>query len=230
MTDPQLRAHGEEAWLGYTFTELRRIADRATVHCRWGDRFPFPERFEIAWVGIIDYLAACGTSPEPFEMYKAAQRAIGQATDAELREHGLRHGSDGLYDTPRFEIYWTPKPAPAADSTVVDRVAMWQIWATLRPLHKMAFLALAAHADYGKAAQAIGYPYGSFSYLISQARAEFLALWHEDEAPSRIWATDRHGEGDIEQRVRRTITAKRRRHREQHAEAETPDDLSGRLV
>jgi hypothetical protein len=126
-------------------------------------------------------------------------------------------------------MYWVPKPAPAADSTVVDRIAMWQIWATLRPLHKMAFLALAAHADYTKAAQVVGYPYSSFSYLISQARAEFLALWHQGEAPSRIWANDRHGDGDIEQRVQRTITAKRRRNRERHTEAERADDQADRL-
>jgi hypothetical protein len=119
-------------------------------------------------------------------------------------------------------MYWAPKPAPAADTTVVDRIAMWQIWATLRPLHKMAFLALAAHADYAKAAEAVGYPYSTFTALISQARAEFLALWHEGQEPSRPWANDRHGHGDIERRVRRTIT-KRRSSRE-HQDDATPAD------
>jgi hypothetical protein len=215
VTQPCPRARPEEAWLGYTFTDLRNIADRATAYCRWGDRFPFPERFDIAWAGIIDYLTSCQTPPEPFEVYKAAQRAIGAATDTELREHGLRHGPDGLYATPRFDIYWTPKPAPAADTVVVDRIALWQIWATLRPLHKMALLALAAHGDYTTAAQAIGYPYGSFSYLISQARAEFFALWHQTETPSRLWANNKHGATDIEHRLRRTLTAKRNKNQHQ---------------
>ena len=31
----------EAAWLGYTLRELHQIAARATVYCRWGDRFPF---------------------------------------------------------------------------------------------------------------------------------------------------------------------------------------------
>jgi hypothetical protein len=206
-------------WLGYTFAELRRIANRATVYCRWGDRFPFTERFEIAWAGMVDFLTGCDIPPQPFEVYRAAQRAIGSASESELREHGMRHGPDGLYATPRFEVYWTPKPAPAADTTVVDRIAMWQIWATLRPLHKMVFLALAAHNDYARAAEAVGYPYGSFSSLICQARAEFLARWHEGEEPSRIWATDKHGDGDIEDRVRRIITGKRRKGREHHDDA-----------
>jgi hypothetical protein len=218
VTDPRPYAHQQEVWLGYTFGELRRIADRATVYCRWGDRFPFPERFEIAWAGIIDYLTGCDTPPEPFDVYKAAQRAIGRASGKELAEHGLRHGPEGPHPTPGFEIYWTPKPAPAADTTVVDRMALWQIWATLRPLHKMAFLALAAHNDYTAAAQAVGYPYSTFAALICQARAEFLALWHEAEAPSRIWATDRHGHGDIEHRVHRVIAAKRRKRYQQRTE------------
>jgi hypothetical protein len=200
------------------------------VYCRWGDRFPSPERFEIAWAGIIDYLTGCDSPPPPFALYRAAQRAIGRTSETELREHGARHGPDGLYATPRFEIYWAPRPAPAADTSVVNRVAVWQIWAALRPLHQMALLALAAHGDYTAAAQSVGYPYGSFSYLISQARAEFLALWHQGEAPSHIWATDRHGDGDIEQRAQRTITAKRRRHREQRTDAEHTDDPSGRLL
>jgi hypothetical protein len=205
----------EEVWLGYTFNELRRIADRAAAYCRWADRLPFPERSEIAWTGIIDFLTGCDTPPQFFEVYRAAQRAIGRTSDAELREHGLRHGPDGIHATPHFEIYWTPKPAPGADVTVVDRIALWQIWVTLRPLYKVALLALAAHGDYTAAAQAIGYPYGSFGYLISQARAEFFALWHEAETPSHLWANNRHGDGDIEKRVQRTIAAKRRRMREE---------------
>jgi hypothetical protein len=207
-------AYQDELWLGYTFAELRRIAERATVYCRWADRLPFHERYEIAWAGIIDYLTNCDSPPEPFHVYRAGQRAIGRTSEKELGEHGMRHGPDGLYATPCFEIYWAPKPAPAADATVVDRIAMWQIWATLRPLHQMAFLALAAHADYAKAADAVGYPYSTFAALISQARAEFLTLWHEAETPSRLWSADQHGYTNIELRVRRTI-ARRRKGREE---------------
>jgi hypothetical protein len=222
MTDPQPRAH-QEAWLGYTFTQLRQIADRAARYCRWGDRFAAPERCEIAWAGLIDHLTTCDTPPEPFELYKAAQGAIGRASNKELSEHGLTSRGDAM---PKFDIYWAPRPAPAADTTVVDRIAMWQIWATLRPLHKLAFLALAAHNDYAQAAQAIGYPYNTFTALISQARVEFLARWHEGERPSRIWACDRHGTTDIDHRVRRVITTKRRRNQEHHDDAKRTDETT----
>jgi hypothetical protein len=75
----------------------------------------------------------------------------------------------------------------------------------------MAFLALAAHNDYTKAAQAVGYPYSTFSALICEARAELLARWHEGETPSRLWATDEHGDSDIEQRARRVITRRKKK-------------------
>jgi hypothetical protein len=127
VTESPLPPTPDEVWLGYTFIELRRIAERATVYCRWADRLPYSERLDIAWAGIVDYLTGCDTPPQPFEVYRAAQRAIGSASDNELREHGLRHGPNGLYATPRFEIYWAPKPSPAADVTVVDRIALWQI-------------------------------------------------------------------------------------------------------
>jgi hypothetical protein len=223
VTGPQRRAHGEEVWLGYTFTQLRQIADRAALYCRWGDRFAPAERFEIAWAGLIDHLTTCDAPPESFELYKAAQRAIGRASSKERSEHGLTSDGEAM---PKFEIYWAPRPAPAADTTVVDKIAMWQIWATLRPLHKMAFLALAAHNDYAQAAQAIGYPYSTFTALICQARAEFLVRWHEGERPSRIWVCDRHGTADIEDRVRRVMTAKRRRNREHREDVGRTDETA----
>jgi hypothetical protein len=205
----------EAAWLGYTFRELHQIAARATVYCRWGDRFPFAERFEIAWAGVVDHLTGCEQPPESFDLYKAGMRAIGRASDRELREHGVTRGSDGLQAMPSFDVYWAHKTSPAADAAVVDRLAVRQIWPMLRPLHQMAFLALAAHGDYYQAALATGYPYSTFSVLITQARAEFLRLWHEGEAPSRIWAADKHGDTDPVVRARRVLAARRRK-RHQH--------------
>jgi hypothetical protein len=127
---------------GRYWMRLSQIARRAAVYCRWGDRFPLPERFEIAWAGVIDYLAGCDSSPDSFEVYKAGMRAIGRASDRELREHGLARSDGGLVAMPRFDIYWLPKTAPAADTLVIERVALWQIWEMLHPLHKMALHAL----------------------------------------------------------------------------------------
>jgi hypothetical protein len=210
MTGVQASSREQAAWLGYSFRELHQIAARATVYCRWGDRFPFPERFEIAWSGVIDYLAGCEETPESFDLYKAGMRAIGRASERELREHGITRGSDGLRAMPSFDAYWAPRAGAPADAAVVDRLAVWQIWPMLRPLHQMAFLALAAHGDYARAAEAAGYPYATFTSLIGEARAAFLALWHEGETPSRIWAANKHGATDPALRARRILASRRR--------------------
>lgn len=212
----------QAAWLGYTFRELHQIAARAAVYCRWGDRFGFPERFEIAWAGVVDHLAGCEEPPQSFDLYKAGMRAISRASSQELREHGITRGSDGLQAMPSFDAYWAHKTSPAADAAVVDRLAVWQIWPMLRPLHQMAFLALAAHGDYTQAAEAVGYPYSTFSTLISQARAAFLELWHEGETPSRIWAADKHGNCDPALRARRVLASRRRKRPGHRVETDLP--------
>jgi hypothetical protein len=50
----------------------------------------------------------------------------------------------------------------------------------------------------------------TFTSLVCEAPAEFLAHWHEGETPSRIWVNDRHGYTDIEDRLRRVITTRRK--------------------
>jgi hypothetical protein len=217
----------EAAWLGYTFRELHQIAARATVYCRWGDRFPFSARFEIAWDGVVDHLAGCQEPPESFDLYKAGMRAIGRASERELREHGITRGSDGLQVMPRFDAYWAPRHGAPADASVVDRLAVWQIWPMLRPLHQMAFLALAAHGDYARAAEAAGYPYSTFSSLIGEARAAFFALWHEGETPSRIWAADKHGNGDPAIRARRVLASRRRTRQQPPQTGPAPAQATG---
>ncbi len=67
-----------------------------------------------------------------------------------------------------------------------------------------------AHGDYAKAAEAAGYSYATFTGLIGEARTAFLALWHEGETPSRLWAADKHGNGGPALRARRILAARRR--------------------
>jgi hypothetical protein len=227
MTSTQAGSGPEAAWLGYSLRELHQIAARATVYCRWGDRFPFPERFEIAWSGVVDHLAGCEEAPESFDLYKAGMRAIGRASERELREHGITRGSDGLQPMPRFDAYWAPRTGAPADAAVVDRLAVWQIWPVLRPLHQMVFLALAAHGDYAKAAEAAGYSYSAFSTLISQARAAFLELWHEGETPSRLWAADMNGTADPALRARRVLASRRRARQHPPASGPAPAQAPG---
>lgn len=124
---------------------------------------------------------------------------------------------------PSFDTYWAPRHGAPADAAVVDRLAVWQIWPALRPLHQMAFLALAAHGDYARAADATGYPYTTFTSLIHQARAAFLQLWHEGENPSRIWAADKHGDTDPALRARHLLASRRQARQQPPATGPAPD-------
>jgi hypothetical protein len=93
----------------------------------------------------------------------------------------------------RFERYWRHVAAPddGPEEKITERLALAQIWPHLRPVHREALAALAAHGDYQRAAQALGLPYATFKSRISTARREFLALWHDGETPSRPWVRDR---------------------------------------
>jgi hypothetical protein len=106
----------------------------------------------------------------------------------------LRAGRDRLVGDGRAPVRLRPaaaRPASGPEDRVIERIALAQIWPCLRPAHREALLALAAHGDYGLAARALGKPYSTFKADISRARREFLKLWHEGEAPSRPWVRDR---------------------------------------
>lgn len=66
----------------------------------------------------------------------------------------------------------------------MERTAVWQILAWLKPDHRRVIATLAAHGDYTSAAGSLGTSYRSFASRISAARKAFLELWHEGDRPS----------------------------------------------
>lgn len=81
--------------------------------------------------------------------------------------------------------------APSHDERVIDRTALWQIWSRLTEVDRSVLMALATHNDYELAAASLNKTYRTFITQIQSARKRFLALWHEGEAPSRVWGRDR---------------------------------------
>jgi hypothetical protein len=98
---------------------------------------------------------------------------------------------------------------------VVDRLALAQIWASLTPGARKAFLALAAFGgDYNAAAAALGNTYDSYTWKLVDARRQFLARWHEHEQPSRVWGrNDPRRNSGRRQYTAAEIIRKRRRRR-----------------
>ena len=125
-------------------------------------------------------------------MVHAGWLAITAHADAHHQFLGRAHRQ---YNGPGqgFERYWRHVAAPdnGPEEKITERLPLAQIWPSLRPVHREALAALAAHGVYQQAAQALGLPYTTFKSRISTARREFLALWHDGETPSRPWVRDR---------------------------------------
>jgi hypothetical protein len=191
LTSSALR--NAELRYGYTLDSLERLACFAARRKLWHHGLGLSERAEIAWSAMAEHLYTCGEPPQARELIRAGWRAIGEHIKSNSQFHG--HNTDDRYagTRPRFEGYWrhVAQPASGPEDRIIERVALAQIWPCLRPVHREALLALAAHGDYGQAAQALGKPYTTFKADISRARRQFLKLWHEGEAPSRPWVRDR---------------------------------------
>jgi hypothetical protein len=80
----------------------------------------------------------------------------------------------------------------------------------MRPANRDALAALAAHGDYRRAVGALGISYVASKSRISEGRREFLALWHDGEAPSRPWVRDRRAGPGTDQHTVTYFLARRR--------------------
>ena len=196
---------------GYNLADLDQLA-RTSLWRRWATNLPYQDGYDIAWSAIAEHLYATNERPEPNELLAAARTALSEAVYAEWHHRGYDYNKrDGIM--PRYAAYWTggratPDPGPA----IVDRAALWQIWPHLTELQRKALLALATHEDYRLAAAAMGMSYGAFKQRVGQARRTFLALWHEGEAPSRMWGTDRR-QGSKDRSVTSVLAARERQRR-----------------
>jgi hypothetical protein len=177
----------------YTLESLNRLVHFAARRALWHRGMEFSERFETTWSAMAECLYTSDEPPSVSELIQAGLNAV--RDDAESHSRFLGHNTDDRYagTRPRFEAYWrhVAQPAHSMEDAIIDRLALAQIWPRLRPIHREALAALATHGDYTQAAHALDKSYGNFKSLISSARREFLALWHEGETPSRPWVRDR---------------------------------------
>ncbi len=184
-------AAGTELRHGYTLDSLTRLAYFAARRKRWHGGTELPVRFEVAWSAIAEHLYAAEQPPGAGDLIQAGWKAIAEHADARRQFLGRAHDGPGPWRG--FERYWRHVAAPAdgPEDKLIERLALAQIWPCLRPVHREALAALAAHDDYQRAADALGISYATFKSRISTGRREFLALWHEGETPSRPWVRDR---------------------------------------
>ena len=116
-----------------------QIAARATVYCRWGDRFPFPERFEIAWAGVVDHLAGCEECAQEIASLREATARLATAT-AVAPPSGLKEKVMATAALTRQQ----PPPVSPAEAETSPRASAVRPWfrALARP-HRLAMTAAA---------------------------------------------------------------------------------------
>jgi hypothetical protein len=200
----------EELRHGFTVSQVRALSLAVVTRQTWCQSVDFDQRLEVAWHAIIEHLYTAGEPPAMHELARAADHAVSQDVQQMRRFYGRK--TDDQYAG--FERYWHTAAglSPGPETAVTERVALAQIWPRLRPLNQQAIAALAGWEDYGLAAEALGISRRHFTGRISQARREFLSLWHEGELPSRPWAHDWRGSraADPLASANRTIAARRR--------------------
>lgn len=175
---------------GYALTDIDQLARVAVSRCRaagWSSAADNDELYTIAWDAIARRLYTADERPAGHELIGAAFTELSTESDHYRRHHGYRDNQRA------FGVYWLDLAAPTRshESGIVDRAALAQIWPQLQPYMQRAFTALATFESYQAAADALGLSYKTFASTVSQARREFLRLWHEGEEPSRPWGNDR---------------------------------------
>lgn len=175
---------------GYTLADLHRVARLATHTDRSHHAGDYLDRVGIAWHGAVEHLYAAENPPPEHALVRAGRDALRKSLQADLHFRAISHHT--YEPMPSAYKFWAlAKVTPAPQDTVIDRVALWQIWPRLRETDRTALLALAAHEDYSQAAGALGMRYYTFTKAVRAARLRFLALWHEGEEPSKLWGRDR---------------------------------------
>ncbi|MGW4796139.1 hypothetical protein ACWEPC_27335 [Nonomuraea sp. NPDC004297] len=176
---------------GYNIADLDQLAHAAVRRGARSGVVPASDLYQTAWSAIAEHLYTVDEPPRSFDLIGAGMQAISDAIWAGERCHGWDRARRNI--RPSFATFWlgagTPSPSP--EGRVIDRTALWQIWPELTEAQREALLALASLGDYQTAATSLGLSYKAFHWRIRSAREAFLSLWHEHEAPSRVWSADR---------------------------------------
>jgi hypothetical protein len=182
---------------GYNLADLD-VLTRAAVRRVVGMRGAYRDRYETAWSAVAEHLYARDTPPEPFDLIDAGRDALRRHVGEEMHHHGRRRATGsggGTEPMPRFFLYWDWvgwRPDPAH---VLERVAVWQIWADLPDRDREILAPLMAGLSQRDVARALGMNRAAYVMALRIARRHFLDRWHEGEdAPGQWGRAARSGE------------------------------------
>lgn len=175
---------------GYTFDDLDHMTRTAVLRdyspaIWWTSNMD--DRYNLAWCAIAEHLAFAEETPARQELIQVGAAALTRSVNSIRRDYGLRDNARA------FNVYWLDlgMPSGSPERAIVERAALSQIWPLLTRRHREVFEALATFDNHTLAAQSLGMEQRVFSKTLSNARRQFLGLWHEGEEPSRPWGNDR---------------------------------------
>jgi DNA-directed RNA polymerase specialized sigma24 family protein len=176
---------------GWTMRSLDQVT-RAAVNNDRSRASDADTRYNTAWSAIAEHLCAADEPPTWHDLFTVGWRAI-YAEVREMREVFGFKDRDGTTETasaPRYVAYWWQPPHRPEDS-LLERIAVYEILATLPEIDREAIVALAVHGDYQAAADSIGLKYTALTARLTVARKRFRAQWFAPETAPRIKGTDR---------------------------------------
>jgi DNA-directed RNA polymerase specialized sigma24 family protein len=171
---------------GYTLHDIHDRARAAAIANRTNE-IDMNDLIAAAWDKIVDLLLDTDTTPTARDIACAGKTGVQRAIRAHRQTYGYqdRDGFAGAGSAPRFARYWTQPDATPYVDTLIENIALDQVWDAISDRDRAVITALAVCGDYESAAASLNMPPGSLRSYISQARRRYLLLWHEGETPSK---------------------------------------------
>lgn len=176
---------------GYNLADLDRLSHVAARRT-FGGYGTHSDRYVLAYEAMTELLLTTTEHPSSHELLSCASRAITNHQQKEERHYGYSRKRDTIRAGYCRYWNWSASITPSPERAVVERTALWQIWPRLSDRNRRSLLALAAAGDKHKAAEALGISPNTIKRHLRDARAAFLALWHEHEVPSKAPWKSRH--------------------------------------
>lgn len=187
-TAPQLR----DPMHGFTRRDIDHMARAACLADR-SHSSDMTTRYDTAWSAIALALCEADEPPTRADLVRTGWQAIYADVKAMNRLYGVdsTNRAGEAASAPRFVTYWTHIPHDSASESLIERIAVWEILATLWDVEHDAVQALADHDDYQAAADSLGIAYKALIRNLNAGRTRFRRRWYAPDSSPTIRHTDR---------------------------------------
>lgn len=159
--------------------QARRVARFVARQQR--SRYLPDDEYEAVALGAIAIKAAeCKRELTKREMTQAAFQATAEEAN---KVKSMRGQTQRGEPAPRFAAYWhgNPRLASPFEERVLERLALWQVWACLDERTRNILIAYAVAETPPGRARLAGYSPASWTTVLGRAREQARQLWYDHE-------------------------------------------------